>query len=101
MLPMGIWLVYGKLLFNKKMTNYNLASFVAVLKVASRSHLKSIKIAKTTLNLLVLDVLYKNGIIRGFFIADNFEVLVYLKYYQNRPVFFDINIVSTPGNRIY
>lgn len=82
------------------MTNYNLASFVATLKVASRSHLKSIKITKTVLNLLLLEILYKNGIIRGFFLEDH-EVLVYLKYYQNKSIYFDISVVSTPGKRVY
>jgi small subunit ribosomal protein S8 len=83
------------------MTNYNLAVFVVTLKVASKSHLKSIKIKKTTLNLLLLEILYKNGVIRGFSIANDFEVLIYLKYYQNRPVVFDINLISTPGKRVY
>jgi ribosomal protein S8 len=73
---------------------------VATLKVASRGHLKSIKIAKTGLNLLLLEILYKHGIIRGFFSGD-YDVLVYLKYYQNKSVFFDISIVSTPGKRVY
>jgi ribosomal protein S8 len=82
------------------MTNYNLASFVATLKVASRSHLKSIKILKTDLNLLILEILYKNGIIRGFFLEDS-DVLVFLKYYQNKSIFTDISVVSTPGKRVY
>jgi ribosomal protein S8 len=39
--------------------------------------------------------------IRGFFFTSDLKVLVFLKYYQNKPIFFDISLVSTPGKRVF
>ena len=27
--------------------------------------------------------------------------MVYLKYYKNKPVFFDVKLISTPGKKVY
>jgi len=51
--------------------------------------------------LRILIILYNNGIIRGFHILSDFTILVFLKYYQNRPTFFAITLVSKPGKRIF
>lgn len=82
--------------------NYILADFVVRIKVASKGHLKSVKVIKTKLVLKILSLIYKLGIIRGFFVLkkENF-ILVLLKYKGSRGAFYDISLVSKPGRRAF
>lgn len=82
------------------MSNYSLGDMVSRLRVAAKARRKSVDVLNTKLSLNVLDVLYKNGVIRGFFIVDSGKVRVFLKYYQNKPVFFNMLLVSTPGRKV-
>jgi small subunit ribosomal protein S8 len=63
----------------------------------------SIKQRKTKLCLSVLDILWKEGFIRGYNYNDENqnEVNILLKYYKNLPVIKKIETVSKPGKRIY
>lgn len=74
---------------------------VSRLNVASSKRLSSVIVFYTTLNMRVLTVLYRNGVIRGFSAKDKRGIMVYLKYYQMRPVFRKLRVVSTPGCRVY
>jgi ribosomal protein S8 len=78
-----------------------LGDLISRLKVASKSHLKTIRVLNTKLSLNILEVFYKTGMIRGFKVVDNDIIEVFLKYYQNKPVYFDIELVSTPGKKVY
>jgi small subunit ribosomal protein S8 len=51
--------------------------------------------------IVVLDFLYKEGYIRGFACVDQKQILVFLKYIKNEPVFRELKQISTPGNRVY
>ena len=81
---------------------YTLADVVSRLRVASAQHLKSIKVIKTKFSLELLHKFYEIGFIRGFYVFEKDDiVLVYLKYYKNKSGFYKIELVSTPGRRVY
>lgn len=63
-------------------------------------HLK-IKVLSSRYNITVLDFLYKEGYIRGYHCLDQKEIMVFLKYVKNEPVFRELKQVSTPGNRVF
>jgi ribosomal protein S8 len=83
--------------------NYELADMISRLTVSSRAHLFSVYVRNTNLNFRILKVLYINGIIRGFKFDSKRQkdILVFLKYHRNLPIFKKICIVSRPGCRIY
>lgn len=84
------------------MINYILADFVSRLTVASRGHLKSILVLNTDLTLKILSILYKNGVISYFKVMEDKKlILVYLKYFQNKTIFYKIELISKPSRRIY
>lgn len=82
------------------MTNYILSDLISKINVAIKSHLISIKIPKSCYLLQILEILYKNGLLAGIKI-ENDVIDVLFKYYQNKSVFYSIEVVSTPGNRIF
>ena len=81
------------------MSNFTVADFVSRVNVASRSRLKSVLVLHTRLSFNILDVLYRNGIIRSFKIVKN-GILVFLKYYQNKSI-FHLKLISRPGKKVY
>jgi small subunit ribosomal protein S8 len=78
---------------------YTLGDFVCRLNVASRGHLKSIDVPNLKIVYKILDILYKQGLIRGFAIKND-KIRVFLKYYENLPV-CKLQLVSKPSRRIY
>ena len=81
---------------------YNIGNLIASIKNGYKSHLFSIKVAKTKLNVNFLFLLYKQGLIRSFFILTNDrQILVYLKYNNKIPLIFDIKLISKPSKRVY
>jgi small subunit ribosomal protein S8 len=80
--------------------NFQLADMVSRINVASSRKLGSVRVNYTTLNMRVLMVLYRNGVIRGFQAANGY-IVVLLKYVAMRPVFRQIKVISRPGCRIY
>src|SRR5271154_2172237 len=82
------------------MSNSSLGDFVSRLRTAYLGHLKSIRVVKINIVIDIIDILYKNGLVRGFFVSADY-VEVFFKYYQNRFVFYDIELISTPGRRVY
>jgi ribosomal protein S8 len=82
------------------MPNYILGDMVSRLRVAAKARRKSVDVLNTKFSLNILDVLYKNGIIRGFLVLDFYKIRVFLKYYQNKPVYFNMELVSTPGHKV-
>jgi ribosomal protein S8 len=72
------------------------------MRVASRQHLKSIKMTKSKFILEILGLLHKEGFIRGFIVLRNEDsILIYLKYNKNKPCYYDIYLISKPGKRVY
>jgi small subunit ribosomal protein S8 len=82
------------------MSNYSLGDMVSRLRVAAKARHKSVDVLTTNFSLNVLDLLYKNGVIRGFFILNSGKTRIFLKYYQNKPVYFDMQLVSKPGHKV-
>lgn len=84
------------------MNNFILADLISRIKVGNKARLLSIKVKKTKLTINFLFLLYKIGLIRSFFILNNEKnILVYLKYKNNRPVIYSIDLISKPSRRIY
>lgn len=80
--------------------NYSLSDFVSRLNVSTKRHLDSVRVPNCDLCLRVLQVLYSNGVIRGFAVRNDF-ILVLLKYYLGAPAFKEIVVISKPGCRIF
>jgi small subunit ribosomal protein S8 len=82
------------------MSNYSLGDMVSRLRVAAKARYKSVDVLTTKFSLEVLDVLYKNGLISSFYVISSGKIRVFLKYYQNRPVYFDMELISKPGRKV-
>ena len=84
------------------MNYYILSDLIIRLKLAYKCHLISIKVLKNKFSIKFLNILYKIGIIRGFFILENEnKILVYLKYKNKRATIYDIKVISKPSKRVY
>jgi ribosomal protein S8 len=82
--------------------NHNISNLIVCIKTAYKLHLNSIKIPKTKLNMNILFLLYKEGLIKSFFVLKhNSQILIYLKYINKVPLIFDIKVVSKPSKRVY
>lgn len=55
----------------------------------------------TQLIIRLLDVFIQEGLIRGYKLLPQQQLLIYLKYQQNKPFFSKIQILSKPGKRLY
>ena len=78
--------------------SYPLASLVSKLNFASKRKLFLIYVPFTNFNLSVLKVLYTEGVINAFVIRKS-NIVVYLKYLNNKSVFKSLKVVSRPGKR--
>ena len=84
------------------MNYYLLSDLIIRLKLAYKCHLISVKVLKNKFSIKFLNILYKIGIIRGFFILENEnKILVYLKYKNKRATIYDIKVISKPSKRVY
>jgi ribosomal protein S8 len=84
------------------MNYYNLSDLIIRLKLAYKNHLISVKVLKNKFTIQFLDILFRIGIIRGFFILENENnILVYLKYKNKKAVIFNIRAISKPSKRVY
>lgn len=84
------------------MHHYNFSDLVIRLKWAYKSHYYSIKVKKNKFTIKFLYLLQKIGIIRGYyFLLNDNNILVFLKYIRGLPCIFDINVISKPSKRIY
>jgi len=82
------------------MANFIIGDLISRIKVASKGHLKQINVLNTKISIDILDIFYKMGLIRGFKINLGY-IEVYLKYYQNKPIFFDMKLISVPSKKVY
>ena len=84
------------------MNYYILSDLIIRLKLAYKCHLISIKVLKNKFSIKFLNILYKIGVIRGFYILENENnILVYLKYKNKRATIYDIKVISKPSKRVY
>ena len=61
----------------------------------------SVLINHSKLSLLFLDVLIREGVIRGYRSLKYNKIQVFLKYYKSRSVITDIKIISSSSRSIY
>lgn len=80
---------------------YLISNMASIIKVGSTAKHLDVTVQNSKLCINVLDVLYRLGYIRGFAIQNKRFIKVFLKYADNKPVIRNINVVSTPGRRIY
>jgi ribosomal protein S8 len=84
------------------MNNFIFADLIARIKVGYKARLLSIKVLKNKLTINFLFLLYKIGLIRSFYMLHNEKnILIYLKYNNNRPVIHSMDLVSKPSRRVY
>ena len=83
--------------------NINLIKFLSKLKNASISKQEVVSIDYNKLCLGVVKLLYKEGFIQSFSIkkisfSSNVELKIFitLRYFNNKPIFKNLKIVSTP-----
>ncbi len=64
-----------------------------------------VKICYSKFKLSILNIFYSEGFIKNFKIINynNYKkkILIYLKYYNNKPVITKIKRISSPGLRVY
>jgi small subunit ribosomal protein S8 len=82
-----------------------LGDMLTRIRNGQRARKSSVKSPASKLRVNVLDVLKREGFIRGF--SQNeirtglAEIEIELKYHEGDPVIREINRVSTPGRRVY
>lgn len=55
----------------------------------------------TIQNKIILNLLIKEGFIKSYRILSQFQLEIFLKYKNNKPVLTNITRISKPGRRIY
>lgn len=82
-----------------KTGNYLISNLISRINFGAIRRLRFIKVELNDTSLEILKILYKQGVIRSFFIKND-KILIYYKYYLSRIV-VKLSIISKPGNRIY
>lgn len=88
------------LLDNIMQTNL-LLDFITKLNNAKRWRYKSIDIDNSNLNITLIKIFYKLGILKGFHYINKETIEVLLKYKRSRCVFKQIQLVSKPSKPIF
>ena len=78
-----------------------LSNMVSIIKVGFTAKHLSVAVQNSKLCISVLGIMYKLGYIRGFVISNKKQIIVLLKYSNNKSVIRNINVISTPGRRVY
>lgn len=78
-----------------------LSNMVAIIKVGYNAKHLQVVVQNSKICANVLNILYRLGYIRGYIIKDKKNIIVLLKYINNKPVIRNIGVVSTPGRRMY
>ena len=77
------------------------SNMVSIVKVGCNARHLEVVVQNSKLCLAILTTLYRLGYIRGFVIKNKKNIIILLKYINNKPVIRNIAVVSTPGRRIY
>lgn len=80
--------------------NYSLADLLTRIRNGQQAKLSTIETRNSRLGRSVLDVLQREGYIRGYK-QDGRALNVELKYSENQPAIRTITCVSKPGRRVY
>jgi ribosomal protein S8 len=79
---------------------HTLSNFVVILNKGARRRLIYAPLPKFKLGIEIISLLYKLGIIRGFSLSDE-KINVFYKYYLSSTTFYKVEVVSTPGHKVY
>jgi small subunit ribosomal protein S8 len=77
-----------------------LSNMLSIVKVGCNARHLQVTVQNSKLCINVLSVLYKLGYIRGFIVKKK-NIIILLKYINNKPVIRNIAVISTPGRRTY
>ena len=80
--------------------NYR-ADVINRINVGSRHKVKSVELNVTKSTMEIIKVLLELGLIRGFNFISHNKVIVNLRYYMGRPVFYKLCIISKPSKRVF
>lgn len=83
------------------MVNYILADVVSRVRVGYCGRFVVVRVYRSALALVILEVLYRNGCIAVYRVVGLWSIDIYLKYHGCVPVLRGIKVVSTPGVRFY
>lgn len=78
-----------------------LSNMLSIVKVGCNARHLQVTVQNSKLCINVLSVLYKLGYIRGFIVKDKKNIIILLKYINNKPVIRNIAVISTPGRHTY
>src|SRR4051812_35080021 len=70
---------------------------IAILNLGIRQRSKYVIISLTKETLEFCNLLLKHGLISQIYILSNNRVIIYLKYYNNNKILFNIEMISRPG----
>jgi small subunit ribosomal protein S8 len=78
-----------------------LSNMISIIKVGYNSRHLQVVVQNSKICANVLNILYRLGYIRGYIVKDKKNIIVLLKYINNKPVIRNVGVVSTPGRRTY
>lgn len=74
-------------------TNYALADYVSSINFGIIRGIRSIKINKTTIGIRLTHLLYIQGVLRRYYIGDNY-ISIYYKFFRSRHIIAKIKVIS-------
>ena len=80
---------------------HTLSNFLSNLQNHSMTKQLVMRHKKTKIIVHLLELFVQQGLIRGYRLLPQQQLLVYLKYNQNKPFLGKIQILSKPGRRLY
>ena len=81
--------------------NTSIVKFLMQLKNASLAGLSFIRVPYNKLILNLLELLYTSGFIQSYNVKNRKIITVFLRYSQGKPVFRDMQLLSTPSKFTY
>ena len=79
-----------------------LSQTLGLIKKAYKERRRVVTVPRTRIILNILQLFYDESVIRGFFVSDDLKkIIVYLKYYEEKPLIYDFKICSTPRKEIF
>ena len=82
--------------------NYLLGDMVTGIRNGYKARLMSVKVKDSKLNVEVINILFRYGLIAGFSMnVGKSKVKLFLKYNKGMPIWYNIQLISTPGKRVY
>jgi len=76
---------------------------LAIITSGYKSRRLLVRVKKSKLVIQILNLFYSNGLIRGFSFSTSspYEIIVFLKYVDSKPVLKKFQVISSSGRRSY